>query len=247
MNSKKRLPKLPNWLKINNGGSLIITWKEYKVFHPFDNIETALRQIVHILEKYGDERITIDDTTILIPGKISKLKKFRDIVEKTIKFLKSNALDFKVGEKIQNQIEISEEEIISNVDKEIEKDIKIYLAVMKRGLIIKKEIIRSKKILRIICKGLVYSYKSLAEYPTKSNIQYTKNKISGKGINLTNGFDTIIVNPYKERINFPEIKRLRNIFNVNSAEELQRIIKNAINRLLPAISDQVKSEIFLTK
>ena len=115
---------------------------------------------------------------------------------------------------------------------------------MKRGLIIKKEIIRSQKIILNVYKELVKSYKSLADDPTESNKNRIKNKIAGKGANLMNGLNTIIVNPYKKRVNLSSVKRLENISNVTtSIRQLQRRIKNAFNRLAPAIT--VKSEIFL--
>ena len=232
------------WLQVNNDGTLTVTWKGYTEFHNFTDIETVLRQTIHILEQYGNQKITINGKTIIVLGKIAELKKFKDIVEKTLKFLKSNSIDFSTGLVIQHQIELSQKAILTNVDKKNKRNIKIYFAVMKRGLIIKQEIIRSQKIILNVYKELVKSYKSLADHPTESNKNRIKNKIAGKGANLMNGLNTIIVNPYKKRVNLPSVKRLENISNViTSIRQLQRMIKNAFNRLAPAIT--VKSEIFL--
>jgi len=236
--------KIKKWLLINDDGTLTISWRQNTEFHHIPNIETALRQIIHILEQYGNQKITINGKTIIVLGKIAELKKFKDIAEKTLEFLKSNSIDFSTGLVIQHQIELSQKAILTNIDKKIKKDIKIYFAVMKRGLIIKKEIIRSQKIILNVYKELVKSYKSLADHSTELNKNRIKDKIAGKGANLMNGLNTIIVNPYKKRIELATVNRLKSISNVTSIRQLQRIIKNAYNRLAPAISE-IKSEIFL--
>jgi hypothetical protein len=239
--SKKTFPK---WLQVNDDGTLTISWKGNTELHVLPDIETALRQVIHILEQYGNTKIIVDNETIIIPGKIAELKKFKDITEKTLKFLKSNAIDFSVGAKIQNQIVLSQKEILANVDKEIEKDVKIYFAVMKRSLLLKKEIIDYKQIIRTVVNELAKSYRSLTDRSTQWNLNRIKNKISGKGFNLVNGFSAIIANPYKKRVSLPEVKRLENIYNVDSVQELQKIIKNAIDRLMVVIPD-IESEITL--
>jgi len=240
--------KIKKWLLINDDGTLTISWKQNTEFHHIPDIETALRQTIHIVEQYGNQKITIDNETIIILGKIAELKKFKDIVEKTLKFLKSSSIDFSTGLVIQHQIELSQKEILTNVDKKIKKDIKIYFAVMKRGLIIKKEIIRSQKIILNVYKELVKSYKSLIDHPTESNLRRIKNKISGKGANLVNGLHTIIVNPYRHRVQLSSIKRLDKLDNLSkivTTQQLKKVVKNGFNRLAPAIPESMKSEIFL--
>ena len=240
------MKKIKKWLLINDDGTLIISWKQNTEFHHIPDIETTLRQIIHILEQYGNQKITINGKTIIVLGKIAELKKFKDIAEKTLKFLKSSSIDFSTGLVIQHQIELSQKAILTNVDKKIKKDIKIYFAVMKRGLIIKKEIIRSQKIILNIYKELVKSYKSLTDETNQTNLRQIKNKIAGKGANLINGLNLIIVNPYKKRVNLPSVRRLENISNVVSIRQLQKIIKSAFNRLMPAIpKSEIKSEVFL--
>lgn len=237
--------KLSKWFQVNNDGTLTVAWKGYTEFHNFIDIETVLRQTIHILEQYGNQKITINGKTIIVLGKIAELKKFKDIAEKTLKFLKSSSIDFSTGLVIQHQIELSQKAILTNVDKKIKKDIKIYFAVMKRGLIIKKEIIRSQKIILNIYKELVKSYKSLIDHPTESNLRRIKNKISGKGANLINGLHTIIVNPYRHRVQLSSIKRLDNLSKIVTAQQLKKVVKNGFNRLAPAIPESMKSEIFL--
>lgn len=247
MTKRKDSPKknFPKWFRVNDDGTVTIAWKGYTQFHKFSDIDTALRQTIHILENYGNQRIVIGDKTIIILGKIAELKEFKNITQKTLRFLKSKSMDLDIGTQIQKQIATCQKEITANLDTEIEKDLKIYFAVMKRGVIIKKEIIRSQKIIVNVCKELVKSYQLLEDCPLEYNVQRIKNQISGKGPNLINGFKTIVVNPYKRRVNLPSVKRLENISNIGSPKQLQKIIKNAFNRLIPVIPEsEIKSEIF---
>lgn len=246
---KKTFPK---WLEIQKNGNLSVAWKGFTKFDPFDDVEKALRQIIHILEQYGDQRIYFgkERRTIIFLGKISELKQFKEIAQRTLGFLKSSSLDSDTGMIIRKQIELSQKEILTSISEELEKNLKIFFAVMKRGLVIKNEIIREKRILMNVYLGLVNSYDSLSKSPTESNLTRIKNRIAGKGANLINGFEKIIANPYKAKTMLPQIKRLNTIFNISSVAQMQRIIKNAANRLKPVIErelkiQKIKSEIFI--
>jgi len=239
---KKTFPK---WLNIHIDGTLTIAWKGYTEYHPFDSIEPALDQTIHILEEYGDEKITIDDKTIVILGKISELKKFRSLAKKTISFLKSSSLNFTVSSNIKNEIAMFQEEILTNIEGELKKDIAIFFAVMRRSLALKEEIMEEKLTILNIYNSLWLLHDSLSKHPTESNLRRVKNHIACGKVNLINGFSKILVNPFKERISLPTIQRLKNIENVNSVEEIKKIIKRAARRLKPIIAEEIRSEIFL--
>lgn len=244
--------KLPKWFQVHDDGTLIVTWKDGTKPDPFNDIETALRQTIHIMEQYGNQKIYLDkgQKVVIFIGKIGELKQLKELTIKTTGFLKSFSLNSNIGIEIRGQINKSEQEILTSISSEMEKDVKIYFAVMRRSLVIKNEIIREKHVFMNVRDALVDSYESLCEKPTKLNLKRIKNRIAGKGANLINGFENIIANPYKARITLPQIKRLNTISNVSSVEQLKIIIKNAVNRIYPAIEEELKiqeieSKIFL--
>jgi len=234
---------IPKWLQIHDDGTLTVTWKDGTKLDPFDDIETALRQMVHIMEQYGNQKIYLDTEkrVVIFIGRIGELKQFQELSMKILGFLQSSSLDSNIGVEIRKQINKSEKDILTSISSEIEKGVRIYFAVMRRGLVIKEEIIKEKRILVNIYTGLVNSYDSLNRRPTKFNLARIKNKIATGRNNLVNGFQNILVNPYKKRTLSSEVKRLRTISDVE-IPQLQRIIKHAANKVRPIIEQELENE-----
>ena len=227
-----KLPKLPRWFKLGDDGNFVILWDKGNESHVFNDINTALRQTIYILEQYGDEQITLGNKTIVLPGRITHLKR----VQKIIQLLKTN-IDLRTISNLKDKIE----KLAKEIENEANRSEKIYFAVLKRALILKEEIIRSKNIIRSVYNGLFQCCYSLVNDQSKSNLTRIKKRISGGKVNLVNGLVLIRVNPYKTRVELPEIKSLKKISNIDSAPELITIIKKAMNRLLPALKYEINT------
>jgi len=241
--NKKSFPK---WFQVKDDGNVVIAWRRGTQFDHFDSIEKALRQMTHILEQYGNERIVKDGKVVVFLGNIANLRLFREVAQKTLDFLKSVTLDNTMGIKLRKQIGKSEKEIISVISAELKKNIRIYYAVMRRSLEIKKEIIVEKRILFNLYVGLVDCYDILDKFPTEYRMKQVKKRIAGRGANLINGLDQIIANPYKKRVLSNPVKRLRTI-NIDSIKKIQIILKLACNKIKPAIEGELEKAGYRTE